>query len=474
MSAAIWMSVGELHEAYGSGVLSPVEVVDAHLDRIAAVDPAVHAFITVDAEGARASGRRLERQLREGHQPGELFGTVVAVKDTIPVKGVRFTEGTERHRNRVAAEDALLVQRLKRAGAIIVGKTNTPEYASYVNTCSTVGGTTLNAWDLGVSSGGSSGGSAVAVALGMATVGIGTDHGGSIRLPASLNGVVGIRPTPGLIPVYPSPWVQDPFDVHGPIARTVDDLDAVLAATSGPAPQVPISGAIHPRVAYADDKSVASLEAAVVGASIDLGGTLTVDDSIRTEAEAGIASFESVVGVVHDAFPPILDATSAIPVLRQLRGLIEHSERLSELDQLESPVLRHMLESAHGLRARDIAAAFSARSRAVEAGERFFRSHDLFMLPTTQFAGFGIDEPGPTAVNGVTFGEPWSSLLSTYLISMMGWPAITIPCGWAANGIPVGLQIVGPHGHEVRVLAAANAHMNRFPEFRSRPTDPRP
>jgi len=460
---AMW-SVERLHAAYASGQLSPVELVEAQLERIERWDPLVHAFISVDADGARRRAQEAERELRQGTARIEgLFGVTMAVKDVIPVAGLRFTEGAERYTDRIADVDAITVSRSRSAGAIIIGKTNTPEYASYVNTRSAIAGTTLSPWNLAMSSGGSSGGSAVAVALGMATVALGTDHGGSVRIPAGINGIMGIRSTPGLVPVWPSPWAHDPFDVHGPLARHVDDLDIVLAIMSGRDLRAPLSGAVHVRGRYREDRFVDELAAARVGHTVDFDGTLLVDSSIRRAFAEAVEVLGGFVATTREHAPDLLEGVDAIPKLRQFRGLIEHRDRMSDLDGFFNPMIRVLLENAQKLAVQDVAGAFVARSNMALKGVAYFDDHDLFVLPTTQFPSFEADSVGPIAVDEGTFPDPLSSSLVTYLLSVVGWPSVTVPCGLASNGIPVGLQIAGPRGSEYRILAAAARYAQEAP-----------
>jgi amidase len=446
------LPAGTLAARIAARQLSPVEVIDAFLERIADLDPQLSAFVTCPAEQVRAEARAAERQVGSGAPLGALHGVPVGIKDVLPVAGMRFTYGSRRFADHVADADALLVARLRAAGAIVIGKTNTPEFAAYMNTTNKIAGTTVSPWNVERSSGGSSGGSAVAVATGMAALAIGTDHGGSVRLPAAFNNLLGLRSTPGLVPVLPNPWVYDEFDVHGPLARTVDDLDLVLSVLSGPDPRVPISGRRHRRGGYLEGAGLAGMR---VAWTPDLGGLFALDDDVRSVTEAAARRLGELGAHVREHAPALEDAVAAIRPLRVMRSLIEHGERLDRLDELDNVLLRGFLETASTSPAQVVAEGQAARSRAWQRNAGFFDDIDLLALPTTQVASFGKDELSPQTVAGKPVEDALGTVTSTYAISIMGWPALSVPCGMTDEGMPVGLQLVAPHGEEARLLRAA-------------------
>ncbi len=231
----------ELASLIASKAISPVEVLDAHLETIARVNPKLNAIVTLVADSAREQAKAAEAAVMKGDKLGALHGLPVVIKDVTPTKGIRTTYGSPRFKDHVPTEDAEVVRRLKAHGAILLGKTNTPEFAAGANTFNDVFGVTRNPWNPALSPSGSSGGSAVAVATGMVPLAQGTDFGCSIRMPASFNGIVGIRPTPGLTPNWPMPLAWDPGQVHGPLARTAEDAALMLDALVGYSRLSPIS-----------------------------------------------------------------------------------------------------------------------------------------------------------------------------------------------------------------------------------------
>ena len=449
------LSANEMAKRVASKDISPVELIDAVLALVDRLNPSLVAFITCDSEGARSAARSAEKAVMQGEDVGRLHGVPVAVKDVIPVAGMRLTYGSQRYVDHYAQENAVLVERMLGAGAIVVGKTNTPEFAAYMNTTNRIAGTTLNPWDLRLSSGGSSGGSAVAVATGMAALAIGTDHGGSIRFPAAFNGVLGLRPTPGLIPVYPSPWVYDEFDVHGPLARSVEDLDLCLSVLAGPDDRVPISrGGSYELGAYLQ---AGDIDRYRIAWTPDLGGLFHVDPEVRSLTEAGAQHFAHMGAQVESASPAMQDAVEAIRPLRMMRALIEHADRLDDRGSIDNVLLRGSLDAATSVSARFVAEGQAARSRAWLRNASFFSTYDLLVLPATQVAGFGKDELAPTHIAGIAVDDALSTAFATYAISMLGWPSLSIPCGFTAAGLPVGLQLVAARGNEALLLRAASA-----------------
>src|SRR5712692_11908992 len=232
-------SASELARLVGAREVSPVEVLEACLERVEQYNPILNAVVTLN-ERARDDARDVERRLTRGEPPGLLCGLPVGIKDVTPVAGLRTTFGSPLYKDFVPTEDALVVRRLKAAGAVILGKTNTPEFAAGGNTFNEIFGRTRNPWDPTKSAGGSTGGGCAALATGMIALGEGTDLGGSLRIPASFCGVVGIRPTVGLVPTYPSDWVWDHLQVTGPVARTAEDVGLMLQAVAGPSPLAPL------------------------------------------------------------------------------------------------------------------------------------------------------------------------------------------------------------------------------------------
>src|SRR5499433_3337126 len=270
----------ELSKLYRARKISPLEVMQAVLARIDAVNPVVNAIVTLTRDAALNEARRATTSLRRGSTLPPLFGVPVGIKDVTPTKGIRTTYGSKLFESHVPDEDALVVQRLRAAGAIVIGKTNTPEFAFGPNTVNVVFGATRNPWNLALTAGGSSGGSAAALATGMCPLAEGTDLGGSLRGPASYCGVVGFRTTPGLIPRYPSVLAWDTYSVEGPMARTVADAALMLAAMAGADERSPISYEVDTRD-FARTVRAPSVKGSKMGATADLGGLMIIDDEVR-------------------------------------------------------------------------------------------------------------------------------------------------------------------------------------------------
>jgi amidase len=332
----------------------------------------------------------------------------------------------------------------------VIGKASTPAFAAYMNTRNVFAGTTLNPWRTENSSGGSSGGTAVAVATGMASLGIGTDYGGSVRLPAGFNGIVGLRGTPGLVSAFPSFWPFDTFAVAGPMCRTVADLDLMLRFMSGPDPNSPLT----PMPAYQGPEKIDPKKLRVAW-SEDLSGMFPVDKDVREVLRRARPAIAELGFPVDDASPPMAGIRDSIIALRDLRTLIIHADRLDRTEELQNPLLAASIERAKRTTALDVARAEIARSRVWKACVGFFDKFDVFALPATQMAGFLADQAAPTEIEGVKIPEALDTCLSTYAITMLGWPALVVPCGTTKRGDPVGLQLVAPLGKEGRLIAMA-------------------
>src|SRR5437667_10583707 len=308
----------ELLKLYRVRKVSPLEVMQAVLERIDAVNPRVNAIVTLVREAALWEARRATAALKRGAPLPPLFGVPIGVKDVTLTKGIRTTHGSKLFENHVPDEDALVVQRLRAAGAIVIGKTNTPEFAFGPNTVNAVFGATRNPWNLALTSGGPSGGSAAALATGMCPLAEGTDLGGSLRGPASYCGVIGFRTTPGLIPRYPSVLAWDTYSVEGPMARTVGDAALMLSVMAGLDDRSPISYDVDPRELV---KAVhaPSVKGWRIAWTSDLGGLMTLDQQVRSVFERVVGVFRSVGARVEAGCP---DMREVPEIVRLTRGLL--------------------------------------------------------------------------------------------------------------------------------------------------------
>lgn len=450
--------------------ISPREAIQAALAQYEAHNPAVNAVVTPAYEQALALAAEAEAAVMRGDQLGPLHGLPIGLKDMTETAGLRTTYGSKLYEHNVPDQDALLVTRLKQAGGIVIGKTNTPEFAAGSNTHNPVFGHTLNPWNTALNPGGSSGGSAAALATGMCALAEGSDHGGSLRNPASYCNVVGFRVSAGRIPAYPSAWVYDGFSVHGPMARTVRDAALMLSVMAGPDERVPISiSEPGEPLAYAAHGDIKNWR---VAWTPDLGGLLKVDPSVRRLIAQTARQFEALGCIVEEASPDLHDALEIIGPLRAMRTGAVHQRELAHLDQIENPFMKQFASRAANLGALDVALAEARRSAMWERVRGFFQTFQLLLLPATQTAAFPKEIDRLSVIDGHQLTDPLESSLTTYAISMTGLPALVLPCGFTGEGsdaLPVGVQLVGRWRREADVLRAAAAYEDAHPHHLRRP-----
>lgn len=449
-------SAGELVKLYRARRTSPHEVVQTLLARIDAVNPAVNAVVTLAREAAVRNARRATAALKRGAALPPLFGVPVAIKDVTPTAGIRTTHGSKLFEDHVPAEDALVVQRLRAAGAIVLGKTNTPEFAFGPTTVNTVFGATRNPWDLTRSAGGSSGGSAAALATGMVPLAEGTDLGGSLRGPASFCGVVGFRTTPGLIPRYPSALAWDSYSVEGPMARTVADAALMLSVMAGPDDRAPLSYEVDTRQFTAAAKTP-GVKGWRVAWTLDLGGLVLVDDEVRAAFGQAVGVFRALGARVEGACPDMRDVPEIVRLTRGLLMVARHADKLPEHRAILQAGLVENTEAGLALTSREVAEGELLRTRQWHRVREFLETRDVWLTPTMAVPAFPIEHPHILEVNGKPVGKAMQRSHLTYAFSILGLPAISIPCGFTRSGLPVGLQIVGKRRGEAAVLRAAAA-----------------
>jgi amidase len=432
------------------GKVSPQELIAAALARIAAVDPAVNALVTIGAERARRQAERLEALPREAR--GGLAGLPIAVKDLNDVAGLRTTYGSPIFADNVPAQSDILVQTLEANGAIPLAMSNTPEFGAGANTFNEVFGETLNPWDTRLNCGGSSGGSAVALATGQVWLATGSDLGGSLRTPASFCSVVGLRPSPGRIAGGPGELPFDTLAVNGPMARNVEDVALMLDAMTGWRIEDPISlekparpfleaarGRRKPRrVALCLDPAGLPIEPEVKSACRNAADRL---------AAAGIAVEEASpdFGGVGQAFQTLraVDYAAAMTAL-----LAKHRDRLK-------PDIIWNAEKGLALKPEEIGKAQLRRGRLFGDMVRFFRHYDLLILPAAPILPRDVKERWPREINGVALDNYVEWLKLAALITMTACPVLALPAGFSADGRPVGIQIVAPPRGEAELLAGA-------------------
>lgn len=451
--------------------LSAVEVMQAFVERIERLNPKVNAIVTFLPERALSEARKLDRRLaRKGgaRDLGPLAGLPIAYKDMVPTRGVRTTFGSPIYAGHVPGEDHALVERLSAAGAILIGKTNTPEFAAGSQTFNKVFGATLNPYDTTKTCGGSSGGAAVAVACGMLPFADGSDLGASLRNPGNFCNVVGLRPTPGRVPSYPSNDSWASLSVIGPLARTVDDTALLLSAMAGPDPRAPTSIAV-PGKTFARPLA-RSFKKVRVAWSRNLGG-LPVDRRVTEVLEAQRRTFESLGCLVEDAEPDLADADEAFQVLRAVLFVQKYGELLkTHRNQIKDTVIWN-IEQGLKLDGPRIARALNLRSKLFHTLRAFLERYEFLALPVNQVLPFAVTQPYPTEINGVKLGNYIEWMKTCYAITMTSHPAISVPAGFTADTapLPVGIQIVGRYRDDFGVLQLAHAFEQATQCWKRRP-----
>jgi amidase len=458
----------ELLRLYRARKVSPFELMQVLLERIDTVNPKVNAIVTLAREQALWEARRATAALKRGAPLPPLFGVPVGIKDVTQTKGLRTTYGSKLFENHVPDEDGLVVQRLRKAGAIVLGKTNTPEFAFGPNTVNAVFGATRNPWNLERTSGGSSGGSAAALATGMCPIAEGTDLGGSLRGPASFCGVVGFRTSPGLIPRYPSVLAWDTYSVEGPMARTIADTALMLSVMAGPDDRSPISYDVDTR-SFVTAVKAPSVKGWRIAWTADLGGVVPVDDGVRGVFERAVGVFRTLGARVESASPDLSDVPEIVRLTRGLLMVARHAEKLPEHRAILQDGLVENTEQGLSLSSRDIARGEILRTRQWERMREFLETRDLLLTPTAATPPFPVDQPHALMVNGQPLGKGMQRSYLTYAVSVLGLPAISIPCGFTPDGLPVGLQIIGRRRGEAAVLRAAAAFEAEHPWAAHRP-----
>jgi amidase len=430
--------------------VSSRELVEAHLDRIAAVNPALNAIVTLDPEAALAGAGEADRALARGAQPGPLHGLPIAIKDVEDVAGMRTTYGSPLFGDHVPDADAPIVTRLRRAGAIVIGKTNTPEFASGSQTFNPVFGATRNPYDLARTPGGSSGGAAAAVAAHLLPLADASDLGGSIRNPAAFCNLVGLRPTPGRVPdPQGRPW--DPLPVLGGLARDAADAALFLRAVAGPDPGAPLSLPDPPEAFTPPLPDAGGLR---IAWSRDLGG-LPVEAEVTAALEPMRARLAAPGCEVEDAEPDLRGADEAFEVLRGI-GYAEGFGALLDGGGLKATIVENTRYGL-ALTGAQVARGLALQAEVFHAMRAFLGRYDVLALPTVQVAPFAVETEWPREVAGVRMGSYIEWMRSCSRISVTGHPAVSVPGAWTPEGLPVGLQLVGRHGAERQLLGLAAA-----------------
>jgi amidase len=456
----------ELTRLMRGGQVSAVEVMEAHLQQIERINPSVNAIVTLVADRALDGARSADEALARGQATGPLHGLPLAHKDLLATKGIRTTFGSPIFADFVPDYDALTVERALGAGAISIGKTNTPEFGAGSQTFNQVFGTTLNPYDLSKTCGGSTGGGAVALACGMAPLVDGSDYGGSLRNPASFCNVVGIRSAPGRVPGYPTSSAWSPWGVEGPMARTVEDLALFLSVLAGPDPRVPISIA-QPGTIFGG-----SLERDFHGVRVawspDLGG-LPVEPSVLAVMNQQRATFEALGCVVEEATPDLTDADEIFEAWRAWSFEQRFGELLNQHRDLMKATVIGEIERGRVLTGPYLARMDARRSLLYQRVREFMDTYEFLVCPVSQVPPFDCRQEYVTEIAGQPMHSYTEWMRSCSRITVTGLPALSVPAGFTAGGLPVGLQIVGRHQAEVSMLQLAYAFQQVTHFWRQRP-----
>lgn len=444
------LSAREQARRIRAGELAAADLLSACLARVERHNGDLNAVVTLNPE-AEAEAAAVDATLRAGEDPGPLAGLVVGIKDVTETAGLRTTYGSPLFADHVPEEDALVVRRLREAGAVILGKTNTPEFAAGGNTWNEVFGVTRNPWNPALSAGGSTGGGAVALATGMISLAQGTDLGGSLRIPASFCGVAGLRPTPGLVPTVPAAYLWDDLQSTGLMGRDPEDVAFGLRAVSGPDPASPIC-APEPLWPDAGASDLVGSRWAWCGDIARIG----IDGGVEAACRVALASLRSAGARVDDVDLDLSGAWDAFLVLRG-HWFVSHFE--AELHRVDAfgPNVSANLRSGLALTSAEIGAAENVRRRVREELLVLLERYDALLTPCMAIPPFPAEQNYPETVGGRPMKTYVDWIAPTFLLSMPGLPVACVPAGLDAAGLPVGLQIVAPPRGEGRALAVAAA-----------------
>jgi amidase len=432
----------------------PGEVMQAHLEQIERSNGRVNAIVTLVAGRALEAARDCDARLGQGEDCGPLCGLPVAHKDLAVTKDIRTTFGSPIFADFVPEEDAAIVERLRHGGALTIGKTNTPEFGAGSQTFNAVFGATRNPYDLQKTCGGSSGGAAAALASGMVPIADGSDFGGSLRNPASFCNVVGLRPSSGRVPAWPTQSAWFSLPVVGPMARTVSDVALMMSAIAGPDPRSPIS--IEQPASLFSQPLERDCKGIRIAWSRSLGG-LPVDAEVTRVLEAHRQVLENLGCIVEEADPDLGEADEIFQVLRAWNFELSYGELLKSARQQMKDTVVWNIEQGMRLSGPEVAAAERARTRLFHQMREFMDNYDFLVAPVVQVLPFDVDQPYVTEINGESMGTYIDWMKSCYWISVTGQPALSVPSGFSADGLPVGMQIVGRYRDDFGVLQLGHA-----------------
>jgi len=459
------MSVVQMADAVKTKKLSPVEIIDAILHRIERLNPKVNAYCTLAAESAKRQANEAETIVMAGEKLGPLHGVPISIKDLIFTKGIRTTGGSKIYENFIPQQDAIVVERLKAAGAIVIGKTNTSEFGWVAIADNPLFGVTRNPWNLELTPGGSSGGAAASVALCMGSLAIGSDGGGSIRIPSSFCGVFGFKPSFGRVPQYPGFPGWETLSHIGPITRTVEDAALTMEVIAGRDDRdrlsLPDTGLRYLPFLGGDLKGLK------IAWSKDLGYA-SLDSQVLKITEAAVKTFATLGSSVEVASPEVRSPEETFSTLVAARLAAVLQDEIKERGNQIEPALARFVERNKDKSAAEYIKACFEQEEYWHGVWPFFKKYDLLLTPTLAVLPFELGSFGPREIAGSKV-SPLSWMAFTYPFNLTGQPAASVPCGWTEDGLPVGLQIIGRRFDDVTVLRAAAAFEQASPWIDRRP-----
>ena len=460
------LSAVEARRLIGRKALSPVELLESCLSRVEAVNPAVNAMVALDTDRARAAARDAEAAVMRGDHLQPLHGLPVGIKDLEEVAGVRTTYGSPIFRDFVPEADCGMVERIRDAGGLVLGKTNTPEFGAGANTRNAVYGATGNPFDPARSAAGSSGGSAVALATGMAPLCSGSDTGGSLRNPAAFCGIVGFRPSAGLVPSEKRGLGWSCLPVLGPMARNAPDTALLLSAMASDDAADPLAYTLHARPVRGEKAlfhPVRQLDLSTLNLAFSEDfGVAPVEETVRAAFRKVAAAASKLFLASVEAHPDCTNGDMAFEVLRAGNFLHSHLEKVRTRPQDVGPNVRANVEEGLRYSLADHVRAAAAQTRIYRGFQRFFGEHDVLITPAISISPRPWRELYPTEIDGEPTRTYFHWLALAYYVTLTGHPAVSLPVGTDSKGMPFGLQIVGPRGGDAFVLGVAAALEEAF------------
>ncbi len=468
MNELIWLTAVELAAMLRRGDVSAVDVLQAHLAQIDRVNPALNAIVTYLPEQALELARAADERQVRGEELGVLHGLPIAHKDLFETAGIRTTMGSPVFSDFIPESDDLTIARLKAAGCITLGKTNVPEFGAGSHTFNRLFGATANPYDLSKTCGGSSGGSAVALAAGMMPIADGGDMGGSLRNPASFCNVVGLRPSPGRVPSYPAANAWATLSVSGPMGRTVQDVALIMQAIAGYDSRSPIS--LHQPPTVFAEKLERDFEDVKIAWSPDLG-SLCVDSRVVETIERQLPVFGDLGCKVGQAHPDFSDAYDIFHTLRAWSFELSFAEYFAEFGEDNfKETIRWNAAKGRSLSAPQISRIQVKQTELYHRVREFLETYEFLLLPTAQVPPFPIEWEYPQEINGAPMQTYIDWMMSCAFITVTSLPAISVPCGFTREGLPVGLQIVGRPHSEFKLLQLAYAFQEATRFYERRPS----